>query len=161
MKPPQSHDDIWEILAFLIAEQRHGVLLQDVVEVQRAVAVTRLLKMPEAVEGIINFRGSVVPVLDLRRRFGLPGKPVEPSDHMIVVRTGRRQAVLRVDEVAGVLSVEPQAFDRSRSAAPRDGLLTGTLKLADGLTLIYALDTFLSPRDEELFDIAVAEGADQ
>jgi purine-binding chemotaxis protein CheW len=86
-----------EILVFEVARQRFGVLSADVRELLRTVTVVPLPKAPAIVEGIIDVRGTIVPVLDIRSRFRLPGKAAEHSDHLLVARAGERLVALRVD----------------------------------------------------------------
>jgi purine-binding chemotaxis protein CheW len=152
--PRVNHESLSGILAFEVAEQPFGVLLGYVVEVLRAVAVTKILKAPPAVEGIVNLRGTVVPVLDVRTRFGLPPKPARPADRMIVVRAKQRQAILRVDRTIDIINPGPSDFDRGKAASSDHA--KGAVKLSDGLLLIYDVDSFLSDTDAKLFDIALA-----
>jgi purine-binding chemotaxis protein CheW len=155
MKSSANQVERSDILAFEVAEQRHGVLLTHVIEVLRAVAVTKLLKAPPAVEGIVNLRGTIVPVLEIRTRFNLPQKTAEPADLMIVVRASRRHAILRVDQIIGIISAGIGIFDNSKAGAQSSGH-KGTVKLPDGLLLVYDLDTFLFDTDAEIFDMALA-----
>lgn len=158
MKLYGNHESSGHILAFEVAGQRYGVLLAHVVEVIRAVAVSKILKAPPAVEGIINLRGTIVPVLDIRTRFGLPEKVLEPADRMVVVRANQRHAVLRVDRTVGVMEAGEGIFDRGKSA--RSAHVRGVIKLPDGLLLIYDIDSFLSDADADLFSLALAEEAE-
>lgn len=153
--PSVNHESPSGILAFEVAEQPFGVLLDNVVEVLRAVAITKILKAPPAVEGIVNLRGTVVPVLDVRTRFGFPPKQAEPADRMIVVRAKQRQAILRVDRTIDIINPGPNNFDRGKAASSNHA--KGAVKLSDGLLLIYDVDSFLSDADANLFDVALAD----
>ena len=75
-----------------------------------AVAMTPLADAPPAVVGLVNIHGSVLPVISLRRQLGLPERELRPSDRMLLVRGKTRAAVLLVDAVAGVLSVDDDRF---------------------------------------------------
>jgi purine-binding chemotaxis protein CheW len=160
MSPAVNHEQSSDVLVFEVAGRRHGVLLRYVVEVLRAVAVTKLLKAPPAVEGIINLRGTVIPVLDIRKRFGLPQKSVKPSDRMIVVQANRRHAVLLVDRIVETMGARTGVFDNGKVAAFKAGHIKGTVQLPEGLVLVYDLDSFLSATDAEIFAAALAEVAE-
>jgi len=80
-----------ELLIFELAGQRYGLAVDDVREVVHAVSISPLPKAPAVVEGVINVRGTVTAVLDIRRRFGHPAKPLAPSDHFVLARAGERQ----------------------------------------------------------------------
>ena len=77
-----------EIVVFEVGGQQYGLPASDVRELQRAATLTPLPRAPAIVEGVVNLRGAVVPVLDIRSRFRLPPKPMEPTDHFVVARAG-------------------------------------------------------------------------
>ncbi len=79
-------------------------------------AFARLPKAPQVIEGVLNFRGAAVPVLDIRTRFGLPLRPVRTTDHLIVARAGKRIAAIRVDRVSDLIEARPRI---SRTAIRR------------------------------------------
>src|SRR5678816_4221005 len=93
------------LLLFTIDSTRYAVASADVTEIVRAVAVTPLPGAPRAVAGVIDVRGSLVPVFDLRHRFGLPARDVEPEHHFILVRTPTRTAALHVDHVLDLADI--------------------------------------------------------
>jgi purine-binding chemotaxis protein CheW len=88
-----------EFLIFDLEGMRYGLPVADVREIVRAVLPVPLPEAHGAVEGVINLRGCVVPVLDLRRRFRLPARPIEPTDHLVITRAAGRLVALRVDRV--------------------------------------------------------------
>src|SRR3954464_11389595 len=77
------------LLTFELDGQRGALLASDVVEVQRAVTLTRLPRSHPMVEGVIDLRGRLVPVLDIRTRLGLPARPLSVSDHLVVAAVPR------------------------------------------------------------------------
>lgn len=133
-----------EILIFEVGRHRYGLPAGDVQELLRAVALTPLPRAPSLVEGVINLRGKVIPVLDIRARFHLPARPVEPGDHLVVVRTGGRLAALRVDRALELARLEPSDLEDVEGVLPGVHYLARAAKLPDGLVLIHDLDTFLS-----------------
>lgn len=142
-----------DLLTFDLGSQRCAIALADVVEVVRIVAMAHLPDAPPLVEGIINLRGRVVPVLDLRARFGLPPKAVDLTDHLVVARAGPRLVAIRVDRARALVDVGPGDID---AAASTGNAVAGVAKLPDGLVLIHDLVTFLSAAEGERLDAAVA-----
>ncbi|MBI4501606.1 MAG: chemotaxis protein CheW [Gemmatimonadetes bacterium] len=155
MTPVEAVDAPLSLLVFLLESERFGLKAEVVREVVRAVAVAPLPKAPAIVEGVINFRGSVVPVLDIRRRFGLPPKAVAPNQHLLIARAGPRVVALRVDRAIDLVSV-PQDAIESASAAPGAEYVKGIAKLPDGLLVIHDLERFLSLDEAEKLDAAGA-----
>jgi purine-binding chemotaxis protein CheW len=133
-----------EILIFEVGGQRYGLPCADVQELVRAVAIVPLPKAPDIVEGIINLRGRVVPVLDIRARFGLPPKALEPADHLVVALAGERRVALRVDRAVDVVQVATSDLEDARGAVPGVEYVTWVAKGANNLVLIHDLRTFLS-----------------
>ena len=126
-------------------------------EVQRACAISRLPSAPGVVEGIINFHGEIVPVVDLRARFGLPRKPLALNDRFIIMRCGGRRVALRVDEVD-----TPRSLGSGEVAGSTDELsgalgVSGVARLPEDLILIYDADAFLSSTERDALERALAE----
>jgi purine-binding chemotaxis protein CheW len=149
-----------EVLLFTLEGQRYALPLEDVRELVRAVRLTPLPRAPAVVEGLLDLRGELLPVLDLRRRFRLPARRLSPSDHLIVAQAGPRNLALRVDRAEGLLALEPGQLDASPRELPGVGYVAGALKLTDGLVLLHDLRTFLSEAEAlELEEALTKEGA--
>src|SRR5271156_1247745 len=93
------------LLTFKIWHESFGIPLADVREIVRAVSITRLPKAPSVVEGVVNVRGCIVPALDIRARFNLPPKVLEPSDHLVIAFAKRRLVAIRVDRVTDLVKL--------------------------------------------------------
>lgn len=121
------------------------------------VAVSPLPKAPPVAIGVVNIRGAVVPVLDIRGRFGLPPRDWGPSAHLLVARTPRRIVALPVDEALGVIEVAEEAITPPAVVLPKTEYVSGIVALPDGLLFIHDLDAFLSLDEEERLDQALGE----
>ena len=141
-----------QLLTFEIWHERFGIPLTDVREIVRAVSIVRLPKAPPVVEGIINVRGSVVPTLDIRARFNLPPKVLEPSDHLVIAFAKRRVVAIRVDRVTDLVTLAKSDVEDVAGAVPGSDWIAGVAKLDDGLLLIHDLSTFLSAAEAEALD---------
>ena len=146
-----------EILVFAIAGERCGLFSADVREIVRAVTIVPLPRAPDVVEGVINVRGQLVAVLDLRRRLRLAPKPVEPSDHLVLATAGARVVAIRVDRVHDLVELAPGQLEDDISRIPYPGRLAGVAKLPDGIVLIHDLLAFLSQAEEESLTVALDE----
>jgi purine-binding chemotaxis protein CheW len=145
-------DSKMELLTFDIWRERFGIPLTNVREIVRSVSIARLPQAPFVVEGIINVRGSVVPTLDIRARFNLPPKAVEPSDHLVIAFARRRLVAIRVDRVTDLITLARSEIEDVSVAVPGSTLVAGVAKLHDGLLLIHDLATFLSVAEAEALD---------
>lgn len=140
---------------FLLDDQRYALRLDAVDRVYPRAAITPLPQAPEVVLGIVDVRGTVVPAVDLRRRFGLPEREERLSDQFILARTNRRRLVLVADDVLGVVELPPGAVVPSGDVVPGLAHVKGVARQPDGLVLIHDLDTFLSLDEEAALDAAL------
>lgn len=136
------------LVVFDIEGQRYGLPLHDVERVLPMVAVSPLPKAPAVAIGVINLHGRIIPVLDIRRRFGLPSRDYGLTAHLLMARTIRRSLALPVDEVLGVRNVATDTVMPPDGVLPGIGHVAGVAALADGLLFIHDLETFLSLDDE-------------
>ncbi len=144
-----------DLLLFEVAGVRYALPSRDVRELVRAVTIVPLPKAPPIVEGVINVRGAIVPVLDLRSRFRLPMKPLVHSDHLILAWAGPRLVAIRADRVLGLSQLAPGACAAAQAIAPSAEYVVGVAKLGDGLALIHDLATFLAAAESAAIEDAL------
>jgi purine-binding chemotaxis protein CheW len=144
-----------EVLVFEVGGQAYGLPSGDVLELVRAVAITPLPGAPPVIEGIVNVRGRVLPVLDVRARFRLPAKSLELSDHFIVAAAGPRGVILRVDRATHLALVDEVSVQPPQTLGPGATYVAGVVKLDDGMVLIHDLATFLSAAEAASLDEAL------
>lgn len=149
-----------QFLIFTLEGHYYTLPLSNIDRIVPAVYVTPLPKAPEIILGVINVQGQIIPVINLRKRFRLPEREVEPDDQFIVAHTARRTVALSVDAVRGVSSLPGQIVISGRAIAPNIEYIAGIAKQEDGVLLIYDLDTCLSLDEEKTLDSALsnAEG---
>ena len=124
-----------QLLLFLIEPFRCALPIDSVQEVIRMVAVSPLPQPPPFVEGTINLRGTVIPVLDLRKRFNCPRHDYEARTRILIVTLNGRPAGLIVDDVMDVAEV-PRAdenLDINDSLEVDPGLVSGVVRV-EGFT---------------------------
>lgn len=145
-----------ELLLFELGAQRYGLPSRDVVELLRAVAVAPLPQGPRVVLGVMNLRGRVVPVFDLRERFGKPSLPIEPSDHFIVAQAAKRVVALRADRVLDLVRLRADAIEQVERVVSGMRHITGIGRLSDGVVFIHDLHSFLSEAETATLDWALS-----
>ncbi|MBW3662513.1 MAG: chemotaxis protein CheW [Actinobacteria bacterium] len=147
------------LVVFGLHGQRYALAAEDVIEVQRMVQLVALPGAPRIVEGVFDLRGRLVPVLDVRDRFGLAPKPVDPADHLVIARAGARTVALRVDAVLGLTEVPQDRIDRAASRFPGVIHVEGVAHDDEGLIVLHDLATFLALEEEDRLDAALADSA--
>jgi len=156
----QSDQNQNQIVVFTLDEQRCALYLSVVERVVRVVEITPLPKAPEIVLGVINVQGRIIPVIDIRLRFGLPAREMQLDDQFIIARTPRRTVALAVDAVSDVLELEDSEIVSAEQAIPFAEHIQGVAKTRDDIILIYDLDRFLSLDEERLLDEALHGGTE-
>ena len=146
-----------EVLVFEIAGQKYGLPSDDVRELVRAVAITPLPSAPPAIEGVVNVRGRVLPVLDVRSRFKLPPRVLDPSDHFIVAAAGSRGVILRVDRATHLAMIDEACIQAAETLGPSADYVAGVAKVDGGLVLIHDLATFLTAAEAASLEGALSE----
>lgn len=144
-----------DVLVVRLGEHRLALRLQDVGEVLPAVATVPLPAADELVAGVMNLHGRALPVLDVRRRLGVPARPVRPEDHFVTCQVARRPVALWVDAAEAVTRASTQTLaggDRVRAGDHPDGVAVAD----DGLVLVYNLDAFLDGDELLRLDRATA-----
>ena len=137
-------------LTFSLADEEYGIGILKIREIIGMMPITTVPETPAFVKGVINLRGKVIPVVDLRRRFGMPTMDYTERTCIIVVETrGPNGPVLMgivVDTVSEVMSVETSAVE----AAPDLGLrldadyIMGLAKQKSGVKILLDIDRVLN-----------------
>lgn len=134
-----------QYLTFMLAREQYGLNILQVQEIRGWEKTTRIPNSPEHVRGVLNLRGTIVPIMDLRMRFGLPAEPYGKETVIIVVRTGQqggdgRSLGLVVDAVSDVLTArDEEIIDTPEFGAhvPTENILG---LVSDGTKMVMLLD---------------------
>ncbi|MEQ1834226.1 MAG: chemotaxis protein CheW [Candidatus Eisenbacteria bacterium] len=100
-----------QFLTFCLGNEEYGIEILDVQEIKGYSPVTPIPNAPAHVKGLMNLRGAVVPVVDLRARFGMSAQEYTPFTVIIVVKVGQKVVGLIVDAVSDVLDVDPAQLE--------------------------------------------------
>ncbi|MDK2896638.1 MAG: purine-binding chemotaxis protein CheW [Candidatus Atribacteria bacterium] len=140
-----------QLVAFMLGEETYGVDISQVEEIIRFQPVTRVPGAPDFVEGVINLRGRVIPVIDLRKRFNLGQKELTKSTRVMVVEVSPHTVGMIVDAVDEVLRInEEQIEPPSPLIASIDAeYIQGVGKLEDKLIILLDLSSVLSKEETE------------
>lgn len=141
-------DDL-TVLIFELDGHRYGLAAADIREITRAALPTRLAQAPGIVEGLINVRGQIAVVLDMRARFQLETRPIQPSDIFLVCHVKQRLAALRVDAVLELTNIARAQLVPATETSTGALHLRGVFALPDGLLFLGDLATFLSAAESE------------
>jgi purine-binding chemotaxis protein CheW len=134
-------------VVFVLEGQRYALALEHVERLLRAVEITPLPDSFGTVCGVINVQGKVVPVLDLRRRFGLPGREIDVRDQLLVVRSGQTLIALPVDDTLGlVFEAEGEPLETG-SDDTQHAYVSSVLPVGGDLVMVLDVAVLLTPSE--------------
>ena len=135
-----------QFISFAIGDDQYGVDIMSVREIKGWSEITHLPKQPEYVRGVLNLRGVMVPIIDLRCRFGQGLTNATPIHIVIIVQVGPRQVGLLADRVLDIVSIDAakiQAVPRIAQASRVD-FLSGLVTVEDSMIALIDLPNLLS-----------------
>jgi purine-binding chemotaxis protein CheW len=135
-----------QLVVFDLASEHYGVDISDVREIMRMQNITRVPGAMSYVEGVINLRGKVLPVLDLRKRLGLKVAEQTEESRIVIVDIAEGEVGVIVDAVTEVLRVQNSSIEPPSSmvARAKSDYLKGIAKLTDRLIILLDLNKLLS-----------------
>jgi purine-binding chemotaxis protein CheW len=151
-----------QLVVFDLASEHYGVDISDVREIMRMQNITKVPGAVSYVEGVINLRGKVLPVLDLRKRLGLKVAEQTAESRIVVVDIADGEVGVIVDAVTEVLRVPNSAIEPPSSmvAQGNSDYLRGIAKLTDRLIILLDLNKLLSSKaDAEMIARVLGENA--
>lgn len=145
-------DELLQLVTFSIGEEEFGVNILKVQEIIRTTEITKVPRAPEFVEGVINLRGKVIPIIDLRRRFGLAPKAHDKNTRIIVIEINNVIVGFVVDAVSEVLRIPASTVEPPPPvvAGVESDYISGVGQLQDRLLIMLDLDKLLSSEDMEM-----------
>lgn len=154
---PRAHTQPLELVSFRLDQQRYAIDLAAAERVLPMAAISPVPEAPPIALGVINLHGQVIPVVDVRARFGLPATGVGLAGQLLVAHSARRRIAFPVDEVLGPMSVAREAVVPADEVLPGIGQVAGMAALTDGTLFIHDLDTFLSLDEDRELSAALGE----
>ncbi|MGE5440702.1 MAG: chemotaxis protein CheW [Bacteroidota bacterium] len=154
----KAHEAIVQLVGFNLGKECYGVDIKRIKEINRMTEITRVPRAPEFIEGVINLRGSVIPVINLRKKVKMPPREYDKDTRIIIVELGGKTIGFIVDAVKEVLRipesvlVPPPTLAVGKSA----DYITSVAKVEDELVILLDPDKVLSR--EETKKLEEAEG---
>jgi purine-binding chemotaxis protein CheW len=146
------------LVTFNLGEE-YGVPISQVQEIVRVGGITMVPNSPSYMEGVINLRGRVLPVLNLRKRLGLSDKEMSSASRIVVTEVGSKVIGLLVDAVSHVIKIPPEYVE----PAPEEVLeidtdyITGVGKLQDMMIILLDLEKLLKREKIEIKEETVVQ----
>ncbi len=147
-----------EFLTFRLGPESYGIDILKVQEIRGYETPTSIANAPAFIKGVINLRGVIVPILDLRVKFRLPETPYDEFTVVIILKVAARVVGIVVDSVSDVLSLAPGAIRATpefASATFDTKYITGLATVDDGLLILLDIERLLTGADMALVESAL------
>ena len=150
----QGKEDFLGLVSFNLGEEEFAVDILKVREINRKISITQVPNAPSFVEGVMNLRGKVIPVIDLRKRLGLAPKVHDNNTRVIVVELDGKIVGFVVDTVREVLRIPRSITEAPPSliANIESDLIAAVGKLEHRLLILLNLEKLLSPNEKLEFE---------
>lgn len=148
-------DELIQLVSFMLADEEYGVEVLKVREIIRMPTITKMPNVPQHVEGIINLRGKVIPIISMRRRFNLMENENNSQTRIIIMDVVGNLTGFIVDSVSEVIRIHGSEIQPPPTMMISSGVgqefITGVYNHAERLLIIMDIDRMFSDRERESF----------
>lgn len=135
-----------QIVSFRLSNEEYGIDIMHVQEIILIGQMTEMPQVPDDISGLINLRGHVIPIINLRRRFRLEQKPPSEHSRIIVLNVLKKTVGITVDSVSEVLRINPSQIEAAPPGLSNQAQqhLTGLVKFKDRILLLLDIEVLIS-----------------
>ena len=139
-----------QVVAFKLRKEEYGFNILNVKEIKGLTDITRVPFASDFIKGVINLRGSVLPVIDLKKRLGLQDMEYTDDTRIVVVREDDLEVGMIVDAVTGVITLNGEHIDAAKSVDNENSrFITGVGKVEEErLIILLNLEAIIGLQDE-------------
>lgn len=139
-------------LTFHIDNQDYGIAIRHVIEIIGIQQITKIPDSPNYIKGVINLRGKVIPIMDIRLRFGIEGRDYDDRTCVIVVQLDQTSLGLVVDTVSEVVFIDENSIEPSPSQSSNgESFIEGMGKIGNEIKILLDVDQMV--RNDDLIKL--------
>jgi len=148
-----------QVVSFKLGSEEYGVEIAQVQEINRMVAVTHVPRAPQFMEGVINLRGQLIPIIDLRARFGMKRAEHTKNTRIVVTEIGAKRVGMVVDSVSEVLRLPTEAIEDAPEmiTGVDTEYIRGVGKIEDRLIILLDLAKIITGAEKRELEAADVE----
>ncbi len=161
-KGAESSAELLQLVSFRLGEEEYGIKILRVQEIIRMREITRLPNTPDFVEGVINLRGRIIPVVGLRKRLGMEAITRDKATRIVIIEVGDSVFGFEVDAVSEVLRISLDTIEPPPRLKQGNGYVSGIGKLENRLFLLLDMEHLMSDSERLLLrKVAAEEGSSE
>lgn len=144
--------DEMKLVAFSLNGKEYAIDVKNVVSIEKMMTITRVPHVPPYVKGVINLRGVITPILDLRIRFDMEPVEYNQNTRIIIVTWENKEVGFIVDEANDVINIQEKNIEPQPDVVGniQQNYITGVVKVADRLLIILKLETILKEYEDRV-----------
>lgn len=141
-----------KLVAFSLNGKEYAIDVKNVVSIEKMMTITRVPHVPPYVKGVINLRGVITPILDLRIRFDMEPVEYNQNTRIIIVTWENKEVGFIVDEANDVINIQEMNIEPQPDVVGniQQNYITGVVKVADRLLIILKLETILKEDEDRV-----------
>ncbi len=141
-----------QVVGFHLDNEEFGIDIRNVREINKLSKITKVPNAPEFVEGLVNLRGAIVPLIQLRSRLGLCKKATDKDTRIVIVENGVRSIGLIVDSISKVLVVDQKNIENPPAIASgiNSGYIKSIVKSEGSLLILLDINNLLSADERKI-----------
>lgn len=138
-----------KVIVFQLADKEYAIPVSNVQGIEKLMHITRVPKTAKYVKGVINLRGVVTPIIDLRERFSIPISENEESTRIIIITLDEMEVGFVVDSANDVIDIPVNSIEQQPEVvgSNEEDFISGVAKLDNRLLILLHLDKVLNPAD--------------
>jgi purine-binding chemotaxis protein CheW len=150
----QLSGEVVQVVSFRLGGEEYGVDISQVQEIIRMVEITHVPRAPHFMEGVINLRGQLIPIIDLRTRFGMSRIDPTKSTRIVVTEIGNKRVGIVVDSVSEVLNIPIENVEAAPEMVAGVGTeyIQGVGKLGERLIIMLDLTMVISTEEKQALE---------
>ena len=139
----------FKIIAFKLDDEEYGLNIENVLSIERIQHITRIPNVPPFVKGVMNLRGHVIPVLDLKEKLDLGESKFSESTRVIITKLNDIELGLIVEKTSNVINVVPEAVESAESAGLNNTHFDGIFKFEGHFIILLNLEDLMKQSNIE------------
>lgn len=138
-----------KVIVFQLADKEYAIPVSNVQGIEKLMHITRVPKTAKYVKGVINLRGVVTPIIDLRERFNIPVADNEDTARIIIITLGEMEVGFVVDSANDVIDIPVNSIEQQPEVvgSQEEEFISGVAKIENRLLILLHLDKVLNPVD--------------
>jgi len=140
-----------QYVIFTLEQEQYGVDIMHVKEISEFKKCNKIPHTPSFIEGIINYRGAVTPIINLRKKFQLSEGEIDSQTRIIIINLKDKQVGFLVDEASQVLTIDQEMVDPAPKIVTdiQEEFIEGIAKLEDRMVILLDLENVLNEKEKE------------